>query len=428
MSGLTRAHELLRRGEDVLLLEASNRPGGVVRSERRDGFLLELGPNTVRLTPEIWHLVEDLDLTGEALLANPRLPRYVDFEGRLHPIPTSPPALIKTSLFSARGKLRLLAEPFQPRASAPEESVYAFFSRRLGEEVANRLVEPFVGGIFAGSSRELEVGAAFPTLTRWERGCGSLLGGALFDREKKAHGPRVPRGLLSFRDGLETLSKALAAKLGNCFRAETPVQELKACEDGWRVCTSRGERNAERVVVATSACEAAELVEPFEPETAMALRAIPHPFLAVLHLAWPSAAFSRRLDGFGHLVVPAPSRRILGAVWSSSLFGNRTPSGQALLTIFLGGARDPEAARLSDRELVAAAARDVADALGVREEPRVVSIRRYARSIPQYVGGHLKRLAILEEAESRWPGLRFLGNYRGGISVGDVVRVASVLS
>lgn len=424
LSGLTHAYALASRGQEVLVLEASDRPGGVVRSQRQDGFLLEMGPNTVRITAEIWGLVESLGLTGEALIASARMPRYIDFGGRLHPVPMSPVALLATELLSVRGKRRLLREPFVSRAAAEEETVHAFFERRLGREVAERLVEPFVAGVFAGSSRDLEVAAAFPALARWEREDGSLLRGALAERRKKGPPAWVPRGLLSFREGLETLSKALAAALGERLRTGTRVEELRPEPQGWSLSTAGERWTVGRIVLAVPAAEAARLLEPFAAEAATALQAIPHPFLAVLHLAWPASALTRPLDGFGHLVVPQPGRRILGAVWSSSLFGGRAPSGQALFTVFLGGARDPEATELSDEGLICAAVRDLQAELGMSAVPEVLSITRYPRSIPQYVTGHTQRMKLLSDAEARFPNLHFLGNYRGGISVGDITRNA----
>jgi protoporphyrinogen/coproporphyrinogen III oxidase len=428
MSGLVRARALLGQGEDVRLLESSDRPGGAVRTERRDGFLLELGPNTVRPTPELWGLVGELGLREEALLADPRLPRYVEWQGKLHALPMSPGGLISTRLLSARAKLRLLAEPFARREAGPEESVHAFFARRLGEEVADRFIEPFVGGIFAGSSKSLSIEAAFPSLARWDHDHGSILRGALAERKKNPRDPAVerpPRGLLSFRDGLETLARTLASGLGKRFEPVTRVESLEPLPGGtWRLATARGERRADRVVLAAPAWEAARLVGSFSPEAAEALAGIPHPFLAVVHLALDLASLGKPLHGFGHLVVPQEGRRILGAVWSSSLFSGRSPEGRGLVTVFLGGSRDPEAAKLSDSELTGIALRDTAAALQPRQDLGVVSLTRYARSIPQYTSGHLARIHVLATAESKFPGLTFIGNYRGGVSVGDVVKAA----
>jgi protoporphyrinogen/coproporphyrinogen III oxidase len=425
LSGLVRARVLAERGEDVLLLETSNRPGGAIRTERKDAFLLELGPNTVRPTPELWSLVGALGLVEQALLADPRLPRYIDRGGKLHALPMSPGSLARTPLLSARGKLRLLAEPFARRGGDSEESVHAFFARRLGVEVADRFIEPFVGGIFAGSSRALSIAAAFPSLARWDRDHGSLLLGAVAERKKSPRDRSVPRGLLSFQGGLETLPKAIASGLGERLERETRVESATPLPGGrWKLSTSRGDREADRVILAAPAWEAARLVRSFAPEAADALAGIPHPFLAVVHVSVSLASLPGPFHGFGHLVVPQEGRRILGAVWSSSLFPGRAPDGQALVTVFLGGERDPEASALSDGELAKVAAKDTAAALRARDEPRPVSITRYSRSIPQYVAGHLARIEVLARAESRWPGLVFLGNYRGGVSVGDVVKQA----
>jgi oxygen-dependent protoporphyrinogen oxidase len=426
MSGLVRAWDLSRRGEDVVLLESSDHVGGLVRTREVDGFLLELGPNTVRPTPELWRLVEELGLTGQALMADPKLPRYIYWKGSLHALPMSPGSLVGTSILSPGAKLRLLTEPLRRRGTDPEESVHSFFSRRLGPEIADRFIEPFIGGIFAGSSKALAVAAAFPTMDRWEKDHGSLLRGAIAELRNRPKGStRPPRGLLSFREGLCALPKALAAGLGGRLLAATRVESLSPRpEGGWTLSTSKGHYDAERVVLAAPAAETARLLEPLHPEGAQALHDVPHPFLAVVHLTWPAADLARSLHGFGHLAVPEPGRRVLGAVWSSSLFPGRAPAGQALVTAFLGGARDPEAARLNDEEILDLAGREVGEVLGARSRPRVVLLTRYERAIPQYTSGHLTRMRAVAAAEERLPGLTLLGNYRGGISVGDVVKNA----
>jgi oxygen-dependent protoporphyrinogen oxidase len=423
LSGLSAARALAKSGQDVVLLEASSRPGGVVRTVEREGFLCETGPNTVRPAPELWRLIEELDLVGEVLLADARSPRYVDFGGALHPLPMSPMALVRSKLLTARGKWRLLSEPFRRAAPRPEESVRDFITRRLGPEAADRLVEPFVAGIFAGSAARLDVSATFPSLVRWEREHGSLVRGAVADRRAKAPGRSTPRGLVSFRMGLEALPRAMAAGLGPAFRPGCDVRVVEPRPGGgWTVHSTTGDVEADRVFLALPAHVAAGLVAGFAPEASGALAAIPHPPLAVLHLAWPAPALARPLDGFGHLVCPDANRRILGAVWSSGLFAGRAPDGHALLTVFLGGARDPDALTLSDSGLAAAATRDLEAEGLVRGAPRVVLVTRWEHAIPQYERGHAQRIATLAAAEARWPGLRFLGNYRGGVSVADVIR------
>ncbi|MFY9550440.1 MAG: protoporphyrinogen oxidase, partial [Thermoanaerobaculia bacterium] len=186
LSGLASAYGLIRSGREAVLLEHSPRPGGVVRTESREEFLLEAGPNTVRPTPELLSLVAELGLSGEIIFSDPRAARFVDFHGRLHRLPASPIGFVGSRLLSPAGKLRLLAEPFQRRSRGGEESVRDFFARRLGPEVAERLVEPFVAGIFAGSAARLSAAAAFPTLARWDREHGSLLRGAVLERRARS--------------------------------------------------------------------------------------------------------------------------------------------------------------------------------------------------------------------------------------------------
>jgi oxygen-dependent protoporphyrinogen oxidase len=425
LAGLVRSWTLARRGEEVLVLEASAEPGGVVRSERRNGYLIERGPNTVRPSPELWRLVRDLGLEARALFADARLPRYVDFGGRLQKLPMSPAALLSTRLLSGAGKLRLLSEPFRRRGGRPDESVARFASRRLGPEVAERFVAPFVSGVWAGDAERLSAEHAFPALARWERTRGSLLRGALSERKTKPAGePAPPRGLLSFPEGLSEIPRALARELGGRLRTGMAVRAIEKSAEGFRVLSGPESFEAGRVVIATPADEAARVARELSAEAAAALAAIPSPPLAVLHLSWPEDSSRLDLRGFGHLVAPGADRRILGAVWSSSLFPGRAPAGRALFTVFLGGSRDPQAAALPDTGLLSVARRDLEQQLGVRGEPELVAVTRWPRSIPQYEAGHGERLAAVERAERQHPGLAFVGNYRGGVSVADVVRNA----
>ena len=426
LAGLVCARSLAASGEDVRVLERSDRPGGVVRTERREGFLLELGPNTVRPTPELLAIVRELGLESEMVLSSPRLPRYIDWNGALHALPSSPLALARTPLLSRTGKLRLLREPFVSRASVASgpESVRAFFTRRLGAEAADRFIAPFVSGVFAGDPSRLSASDAFPALARGERQHGSLFATAVGAVRRRDRSRARTRGLLSFRSGLETLPRALAAALGDRFAGETSVESISPESGGWLVRSTHGAVRAQRVILACAAGESARFVREFDAQAAVALSSIPYPPVSVLHFSWPAHALPAPLEGFGHLVVPTPGRRVLGAVWSSSLFSGRAPEGQTLVTAFAGGAADSAAARLPDDELERMAARELSDTLRATSPPRLIALTRWPRAIPQYEIGHAHRMSVLSRAEARWPGLLFLGSYRGGISVGDVVKNA----
>ena len=199
------------------------------------------------------------------------------------------------------------------------------------------------------------------------------------------------------------------------------VDSVDRAAHGWKLSVAGQSVEVERVCIATPAAEAARLVESVAPDAAAALSGIPHTPLVVAHLSVPAG---KRRAGFGHLVVPQSGRRILGAIWSSSLFPDRAPFDRALYTVFLGGARDPDAFELVDEEIVEIASRDLCAALETWQAFEPVRVTRYPRAIPQYDLGHRGRMEALSRAEAALPGLSFLGSYRGGISVGDVVRTA----
>ncbi len=260
-----------------------------------------------------------------------------------------------------------------------------------------------------------------------EQAHGGVLRGLIFS--PRPRGPKMEkvRGLLSFRDGLSTLPVALARMLGERFRAGVRLEGLQREGDRWLVSTTVGPLLAKQVVLAVPAAEAARLCRPLASDAAAALDDIPSPPLTVAHCTWPRGEVGHPLVGFGHLVKPTEGRRMLGAVWSSALFPGRAPEGKVLLTIFLGGRRRPDGAAIPDEDLAAVIHSETRSSLFTRAAPEIVHIERYARAIPQYEAGHAERIERLARAERAWPGLRFIGNYRGGISVGDVAANAAII-
>ena len=419
LSGLVQAYELAKNGVDVQVLERGSEPGGAVRTIEQGGYLLELGPNTVRPSVKLLALCRELGIEKEILLSDPSLPRFVDRGGKLRKIPF--PAL------GPLAALRVAGELFTPKGEwSEEESAFDWVSRRFGPKMAEHVFEPFVSGIFAGDARRLSMAAAFPKFAGGERDYGGVIRWTW--KTRKTRPKSGVAGLLSFRKGLSTLPRALAASLGSRFRPNVPVRSVARSGSGWTAETSEGRLSAERLVLATSAPEAARLCETFGPDAAAALREIPSPPLCVAHCSWHTSAFPRVPRGFGHLCTPSERRRILGAVWSSAIFAGRAPAGRVLMTFFLGGRRTPEWGAVEASQIPNLIAAETRDSLGVRELPELVHREVYRESIPQYEGGHLGRIARLAAAESANPGLRFLGNYRGGISVGDVVDNAAIIS
>lgn len=423
ISGLSAAYGLRRRGADVLLVEAGATVGGAMQSETTaDGFVLEHGPNTVVSNdPDLWQTFADLGIADERIVAgHSGKRRYILFKGAPEPIPMSPPALIRTPLLSPIGKLRVLAEPLLPRATTPDESVFAFFSRRVGRELAERLVDPFVSGVYAGNPHELSVKSAFGRLWEAEQGHGSIVRGMLAGPRPKKKGGK--RELFSFTQGLGTWTQAIARFLGpeRVWTNTSAVRLRRVGAEGWQVTLLRNGAEtvvqAAQVVLAVPAFVAADLAADLDPAAAAALKAIPYPPMAVVHLAYRRADVAHPLDGFGMLCPSGEGRTILGSLWPASLFEGRTPADIVLTTVFVGGARMPEQALLDDPAMIAMVQREQQAVLGVRGDPTMARVVRWPRAIPQYVAGHSERITAVERMEAVQPGLHLLGNYRDGIS------------
>jgi oxygen-dependent protoporphyrinogen oxidase len=419
ISGLVCAYRLKVLGADVFLLERAWRVGGVICSESVDGFLIERGPNSARGTREFLELVGELGLADQLLRGDRRAPAFVYFGGQLHRVPMGPGALLRSRLLSARGKLRLLAEPFISKREIPgEESVASFFGRRLGAEVAHRLVAPFVSGIYAGDAEQLSVQAAFPQMAELEAGYGSLFRGML------GRTPTQSERLCSFQSGMASLPRALAARLeGGLALGCENLRLARRSPAGFELSFDGGRLTCDQIVVAVPAYEAARLIAPISPELGGLLAQIEYSPLAVIHLAYDESSIGAQLNGFGFLVAPRELLRVLGCIYSSKIFERRAPQGKVLLTVFVGGALDPGAIRLSDDELIMMAHSDLQKAFGIAQKPRPIAITRYDRAIPQYNLGHLDRVRRIEELMGR-AGIWLIGNYLRGVSVGDCIREA----
>ena len=432
LSGLVAAYRAKRAGLGVAVFEARSRPGGVIGSERRAGALFERGPNSgLDTTPLINAMLADLRIAAERVdgsKASSR--RYVVRGGQLVPLPMSPGAFLSTPLFSFGAKVRLFAEPFIGKSPPDaEESIAQFVRRRLGAEFLDYAIEPFVAGIYAGDPETLSVLAAFPRLHALEQRYGGLIKGAIMgarERRKSADKSKNAASSFSFRDGMQTLTDALARAIGN-VDCEVNVQRVQRLSDGSFVVAGQRfgmafERAARAVVIATPAYAAAEMVRDLAPAAASALKDIPYPPVTVVASAYRRRDILHPLDGFGFLAPAKERPAVLGTLFSSTMFENRAPSEVAVLTTFVGGRRNPELATAGDAEVRSAVHAELSHLVGAGAEPMWSEITRWDRAIPQYTMGHLQRIAKVEEAERAMPGLYFCANYRGGVSIGDCVK------
>lgn len=421
ISGLAAAWRLRAHGVAVTLFEASHQTGGVIRSVHRDGFLVDEGPNTlVARSQTVEDVIEQLGLSEARVWASDTAKaRYLVRGGTLVPIPMSPLGLVTTPLLSAHAKLRLLAEPFVRPSGMADESLAAFVRRRLGAEVLDAVVNPFVAGVWAGDPERLSARYAFPALYGMEHEHGSLARGLLHRLRNRSSEPRPSSRPFSFRTGMQALPDAFARQIGDSVHLHAPVVGLQPENKGWIVTThSDGALREDRFDGVIFTAPLHRLPEIGFDE---AVPTAPYPPVSVLALGFRRADVAHPLDGFGVLIPEREPFRLLGTLFSSSLFPERAPENHVLLTCFAGGTRHPEDATLPTDDLVALALDDLRLLLGVRGEPVFVHRKRWEQAIPQYEVGHGRVRTALDDLEAQRPGLRFAGNVRRGISVGDAL-------
>ncbi|WP_373533015.1 protoporphyrinogen oxidase [Vampirovibrio sp.] len=427
ISGLTAAYHLHQEGRSFEVLEASNRAGGLIQTEQKDGYTFEWGPHTFPSTAqEIIALCEALNLLPKATHGSAEK-RYLYLNGKLSALPTKPWQALTTTVLSLLGKLRLLREPFQPKCQADDMSVAGFFSHRLGREVAENLVDPFISGIYAGNVETLSMPAVFPKVWQMEQQAGSLFLAAKAAMQAAKKQPKKSRmKLMSFEGGLQTLTDALANALPpNALRLNCPVRQIEKAASGYQVVLESGEALETRnIVLAVPAYVAARLLKTLAPEASRHLEKIPYNGLSVAHLGFHAKQIQHPLDGFGCLIPRKENIKLLGAIWASSLFPERAPAGKVLLSHFIGGAHYPEAIWHKASQIQGQAVQDLQTVFHLKGslEPQFSNVLFYEQAIPQYSLGHLQRISAIETDLKKRKGLHLAGNYIRGIALNECVK------
>jgi oxygen-dependent protoporphyrinogen oxidase len=438
ITGLAAARFLEEKGIGSVILEKDTRSGGTIRSERVDGFLVEHGPNSALDTSPALH--ELFDLAGvEASLeyANRRSNnRYIVRGGRLNNLPMSPAAFLKTPLFSASSKLRLLKEPFIPPTDPGGDTTLAdFVRRRLGDEFLDYAVNPFVAGVYAGNPEDLSVRSGFPRLWELEQKHGSLIKGAIMgarERRRRKTASKQSARLFSFRNGMQEMVDALSLGRAESMVTGAAIEKIEKTPGGFAV-TARSNGGAARyesraLLLAIPAHAYGGLNFTFDFPLGPSLAKIVYPPVAVVFFGYRGNPARVPLDGFGFLIPKKENRAILGTIWSSTIFPGRSPDGGVALTTFAGGSRQPEKALVPDGELVDTVRNELRDLMGIEAKPDTVVITRWDKAIPQYRVGHSRVIETIERFERECPGIYVGGNFRGGISVSDCIQSAKALS
>jgi oxygen-dependent protoporphyrinogen oxidase len=434
MSGLAAAHRLveLDSAVDVTLLEAGDRLGGVIQTQRRDGFLMERSADMfTTIDPWALDLCRRIGIDDQLIGTNPAMRRaFIVHRGRLCPIPDgftlmSPTRIgpvLTTPLLSLRGKLRLACEYLIPaRKEKSDESLAAFVTRRLGREAYERIVQPLIGGIYTADPEKLSVTATMRQFVEMEQKHGSLIRG-MRRRAAKAKGDHDASGarysmFMTPRDGLSSLVEAIAARLpASCVRLNAVVERLTRLHDGkWQLSVGADTVDQfDAVIAATPAHRTASMLSQVDAELAAYLQKIPHAGAAIVVVAFRRDQIEHPLNGTGFVVPLVERRRILACSFSSVKFAGRAPDDSVLLRVFVGGACQPELVDLSDDELRQLVREELAELIGLRGEPLLCDITRWRKTMPQYHVGHLELVERIEQRAAALPNFQLAGNaYRG---------------
>ncbi|MGD0426812.1 MAG: protoporphyrinogen oxidase [Candidatus Acidiferrales bacterium] len=448
ISGLACAFRLRQLGIEAVLLEGSERPGGMIFTVRRNGIVFEAGPQCPRFPASVWNLVRELNLEKEFVAGDSKAKRYILRDGRLHLAPFSPAGLLTTQLVGPHSKYRLLSEALRnSQPPAEEESLAQFVERKFGPEVLDYLADPFISTVFFGDAHKMGMESAFPDLVEWERSRGSVVRGALLaykakrdagksgDQPSRRHSNAKHGGLYvtdalpslgSFRGGMATLAEKLAEKMGDDVHFGAQVESItvtraeNSASDGtWQVRASGGEEFlAEAVVLALPAHAAASLLQQNAPKLSALLAAIEYAPMGVVSSAYDRKQVRHALDGFGFMVPRREGLHTVCTFWNSSLFPGHAPEGAVLMTSFVrsGGGGLMLASYDVFAETVEA---ENARILGISGAPMERTVWRYPRALPQYNVGHARRVNEVREALNEFPSLCLAGNYLTGRSIGD---------
>ncbi len=419
ISGLVAAYSQKKKGKNVLLLEASNRLGGVIQTVTKDGYRLEQGPNSILTNAELSQLIEDLGISKKAR-KNKEVAstRYLLFNDM--PLKMVPSWSLLTSGFINLGMVwAFLTERFRKKGKLEDETIADFIRRRLNGDILNRMINPLVTGVYAGDPEKLSLRSTFKKLYAMEQNHGSLVKAA-FNRDKNAH----KREAMSFNGGLSTLIEGLENNLEGSIKTETNVLSVKPLEEGFDI-TFRTNNTSQTVfskeVISTLPTTVTSSVFDFlTTEIKQELNNIEYAPMLLLYLGYPKQNIGQKLNGFGYLNAQQENQPYLGGIWTSAIFPEVAKEGNELFTLFVGGVNN-KSVIANKEEAIAKAKKSFEKHMQISGEASFQSHYLYERAIPQFKLGHYKLMNKIDAVEKQHPGLRISGNWRTGVAIGDCV-------
>lgn len=434
VAGISALHRLRRDFPDksVLLIEKEPMLGGMLKSRFEQGFLLETGPTAyLKNYQHTMQLVEELGLQDQVIYNRPGNDRrYVYRQGKIHPIPESPFSFISSPLFSKKGKLRILLEPFIPRGKKREETVYHFAKRRFGKEVAKTVMDAFVSGVCAGDVKKLDIHSLFPKISLVEKKVRSFLLFLLLFKLKSGDKNQSSQNVTfrSLKKGMGQIGEAAQRKYAEHLLLGEAVLEVTEHEQMYQIKTASKIFQTDHLVMATTAPVASKLLASLYKKLSRHLSAINYASVTTCQLGYHRSQVAHPLDGFGFLVPRHQKVRLLGGLFASGLFDDRAPEEHVAIKVYIGGEHDPEVQDLSEAQILDVVQKELTPILSINGKPTFSHVKKISSAIPQYHLGHQRTLQLLKSDLPAHGRLKLIGNYLTGISVNEAIKLGQEIA
>ncbi|WP_409253358.1 protoporphyrinogen oxidase [Bacillus sp. SCS-153A] len=438
ITGLTSAYYLQKEAEktgrplDIKLIEASHRLGGKIQTVKRDGFVIERGPDSfLERKTSAARLAKEVGLNHD-LVNNSTGTAYVLVNDELHPmpggsvmgIPTQMAPFVTTGLFSMQGKARAAADFILPKSNVEgDQSLGGFFRRRLGHEVVENLIEPLLSGIYAGDIDQLSLMSTFPQFYQVEQKHRSLILGMKKTTPAQRKGSKKKAIFLTLSKGLQSLVDAIEEKLSSdsVLKGVRVERIEKEANSGYSLFLNNGEiLDADSIIVTTPH----PTIPPMFPQYDFFdhLKTIPATSVATVAMAFPNEAIKKDIDGTGFVVSRNSDYTITACTWTHRKWPHSTPEGKVLLRCYVGRAGDETIVDLSDSQIEKIVLQDLNKIMDITMDPEFTIVSRWKDAMPQYTVGHKDRLEKMKaNVKKELPGLFFAGSSFEGLGLPDCI-------
>ena len=432
ISGLSTAWQLNFQGNEVELWESDEHLGGKIATHQNQGYITEAAASMVlNFRPEVSRFLQQSGLDHVKLLRAPTAKRYLVNNGALQEMPMQMAGMLLSPLWSLPGKLRLMLEPFILKGGGEHETVADFIRRRLGNEMLDKALGAYISGTLASDPEQADSFAVLPHLTALEQHYGSLAAGIFVRKTLNKKKASATEGF-SFQGGMSTLIERLAAQLNGKIRTNYRILNIEPYKKGWLVYanTPFGEQTcyAQQLILSTPAPITAKLIQPHNKSLSQLLSDIDYAPVSVVHLAYRKDKIKHDTQGTGFLTPFKENLKLNGSMWMHSLFSERAPQGQVLLSNYVGGCRHPEIVNLTEQDQVRLVSKELESLLGISAEPEWMKVDCHRQALPLYHGEYSLRQQLIARQLTRLPGLYLQANYLGGVSIRDRIICAQKLA